>query len=127
LESERPVYDFKDHEREVTSLSWSSSQSILASSSLDTTTRLWDIQTGTCTKVLDKHVHPVILVRFSADGKQLATASNDRVFVWSCNSGSMTSTFKCQGGINDLAWDPDGLRLSLACSNNNLSVVDLRL
>lgn len=127
LDSERPVYDFKEHEREVSSLSWSSSQGILASASLDTTVRLWDIQTGACTKVFDKHIHPVIISKFSPDGKIIASASNDRVFLWNCISGAMLMTYKCPGGINDLCWHPNGSSVTLACSNNNLIVLDMRL
>jgi transducin (beta)-like 1 len=127
LDSERPMYDFQDHGREVTSLSWSSTQPILASASLDSTVRLWDIQTGSCIRVLDKHLHPVSFVKYSPDGKSIASVSNDRVFFWNADSGALLRTFKSTSGINDISWEANSNFISLACANHSAAVLDLRI
>ncbi|MEU2860826.1 WD40 repeat domain-containing protein [Streptomyces mirabilis] len=50
----------------------------LATASLDTTVRLWDIATSKTIATLHGHTQGVISVAFSADGCTLATGSEDK-------------------------------------------------
>ena len=50
--------------------------------------RLWDVQTGSCVRILDGHTDTIRSVRWSADGSQLLSASHDgTVRIWDAETG----------------------------------------
>ena len=68
-----PIVRYIGHSGGVTSLSFSSDGSLLASGSGDRTVRLWDVATGKEQNELHGHSQQVLSVRFSPDGGLLAT------------------------------------------------------
>lgn len=59
----------------------------LASTSRDTTVRLWDVQTGTHLRTLKGHSRMVYTVVFSPDSKTLASGSRDgTLLLWDLTS-----------------------------------------
>jgi len=67
-----------------------------------------------CTSSLEGHTEAVIVVRFSPDGKQLATGSGDSTIrIWDLNTE--TPKFTCKGHTNwvlCLEWSPDGRKIA---------------
>jgi transducin (beta)-like 1 len=52
----------------------------MCSASFDTTSRLWDADTGACLKVFTNHTKPIYAISFSPDGRWLATGGGDGWF-----------------------------------------------
>ncbi|MEG4915209.1 WD40 repeat domain-containing protein, partial [Microcoleus sp. B13-B6] len=69
--------EFKGHQDEVSSVSFSPDGKYIATASLDNTARLWDL-TSKLIQEFKGHQDEVSSVSFSPDGKYIATASNDK-------------------------------------------------
>lgn len=133
----KPSQDFREHEREIYTIKWSPTgpQSpnpnmplLLASASFDTTVRLWDVLSGKCVQVLNKHTEPVYSVAFSPNGKLVATGSFDKcVYVWSVEEGALVRSFTGVAGVYEVCWHKDGTRVAACNAGRVINVLDLRL
>jgi transducin (beta)-like 1 len=144
------VHDLVDHARGVLVASWSGTGActdfhkyplFVATGSLDTTVRLWDPATGACLHTLAQHTHPVSLLAFAPRQQLLATASHERVFLWSLTSGALLRTFKNLGdplqalpnhvplgqvgGLLALKFDNKGEQLAISYADGMTYVLDL--
>jgi guanine nucleotide-binding protein subunit beta-2-like 1 protein len=73
----------KGHNHFVSDVVLSSDGQFALSGSWDNTLRLWEIQTGNCTKQFKGHTKDVLSVAFSANNRQIASGSRDRsIKVW---------------------------------------------
>ncbi|NET60528.1 MAG: hypothetical protein F6K47_31635 [Symploca sp. SIO2E6] len=73
----------------------SQNQQILASSSDDTTIKIWDTKTGECLQTLWGHDSWVYAVSFSPDGQILASGSRDQtVKLWDWHTGECLHTLQ---------------------------------
>jgi WD40 repeat protein len=71
----------------ILNIAWSPDSQLLASAILDGTIMLWDIATGSVTRVLEGHADAVTSVSFSYDGKFLVSKSLDNsVRLWNCQT-----------------------------------------
>lgn len=60
--------------------------------SSDTTVRLWDVETGNCTQVLEGHKEEIFSCAFNYDGNTIITASKDNTCrIWKAKD---KNTFK---------------------------------
>ncbi|MEP3481428.1 MAG: WD40 repeat domain-containing protein [Fuerstiella sp.] len=76
------VRKLSGHTAVVTSLAIDPPRNRLATSSLDGTLRLWDLETGDCLHVYRGHHSGVYRVAISSDGKLLVSAGADGIAVW---------------------------------------------
>lgn len=76
------VRRLRGHTAVVTSVAIDRHRNRLATSSLDGTVRLWDMNTGDCLHVYRGHHRDVHRVDMSSDGKLLVSAGADGVAVW---------------------------------------------
>ncbi len=101
----------------------------VASASSDRTVRLWDVSTGREIRKLEGHISRVSTVRFSQDGKKLASAGMDDGFVIS--SGTSTQGGKPKAirpiAVESGHWRsaPDGRMLATASHETQVTVWDL--
>jgi WD40 repeat protein/serine/threonine protein kinase len=94
--------------------------------------RLWDVQTGREVRALRDHRHPVFVVRFSPDGKLLASCACDRSspgdpqegLVWDVATGRVLGRFQGKGQVYSLAFSPDGTRLAAGCADGRVWLLD---
>lgn len=71
------------HSSAVSQIRISLDGSLLASTSIDKTVRIWQLSNEKCVKILEGHSRYVTSAGFSSDASLLVTGSNDRmVFVW---------------------------------------------
>jgi serine/threonine protein kinase/WD40 repeat protein len=74
----------KEHEHSVTSLAFSPTGSLLASTSWqDRVIKIWNPRTGALVTTLSGYVHPQTRVTFSPNGKTLASGGGDGIRLWS--------------------------------------------
>jgi len=88
---------------------------MLASSSADTTIKLWDVASGRNVRTLRGHADKVNSVAFSPNGYILASGSHDcTIKLWDVNSGSELRTLVNGHGVDwvsSVAFSPDGRTL----------------
>ncbi|EPT01568.1 hypothetical protein FOMPIDRAFT_1036248 [Fomitopsis schrenkii] len=130
------VVVLRGHSDTVSSIAWSpvvteGEHEILASSSFDGTSRLWDSVTGECLRVFQDHKRHVYALAFSPDARFFATGGADgwlhvydvkaRQKRWSWYAGSE------KPGIFEIDWQQAGNinRMALALESNQVGVVDV--
>ena len=84
----------------------------MASGSWDETVKLWDVKTGNELRTLKGHNDHVRSVKFSPDGKTLASSYNGMTILWDVGTGEKEWTHKGWG--SHPAFSPDGKILALS-------------
>src|SRR5262249_42335014 len=102
------------HSWGILDLAFSPDGRTLASASADSSVRLWDPETGAAVKPPPlRHFGPAMGVAFSPDGLYLASAGVDPTLkIWDTATWREWPTLHPTGGINSVAWSPDGRRLA---------------
>lgn len=103
-------WNLRGHRKAITGVTFNSDGSLMATSSVDRTVRLWDTRAGEAARVLmGGHRDWVRGVSFRPDGKQLASVGDDgAVRLWDPQSGERM--FRLVGhdtGAQCLCWSPD--------------------
>ncbi|KAF9055898.1 WD40-repeat-containing domain protein [Panaeolus papilionaceus] len=130
------VVELKGHTHSVNIISWvvdrpPATNEWIATSSFDTTARLWDSVTGQCIYVFQDHLRPLYALKLSDDGKFMATGGADgwlhiyhirtqaRVFSWFSNAE--------RPGIFELDWQQhEGInRIAMALECQQVAVLDV--
>lgn len=79
----KPYRQLTGHNHFVSDLALSQENCFVISSSWDKTLRLWDLRTGTTTRLFQGHTKEVFTVAFSPDNRQILSSGADRkVYLW---------------------------------------------
>jgi hypothetical protein len=75
---------------------------------------VWNATTGELISTLREHKAGVYAVKWSPDGRQLASSDDDgTIRIWDVNKNKVVITFPAQtAAVSSLAWSPDGGRLA---------------
>jgi len=86
----------------------------VATASEDKTVRVWNLDSGTCLRILRGHNAKAADLAFSPDGRTLASADVDRaVHLWNVETGELQRTFRQHKSFTfTVAFSPDGRTLA---------------
>ncbi|NXR58047.1 DAW1 factor, partial [Rhadina sibilatrix] len=81
-------YTFRGHSAEIVCLSFNPQSTLLATGSMDTTAKLWDLEKGEEVATLNGHSAEIIALSFNTKGDRIITGSFDHtVAVWDVGTG----------------------------------------
>jgi hypothetical protein len=112
----------------VLSLAISADGRTVVSGSGDTTVRVWDVQSGACTRTLQGHSKEVMSVAISADGRTVVSGSLDKtVRVWDVQSDACTHTLQGHSKqVSSVAISADGRTVVSSSYSRKKLLWDLR-
>jgi len=122
------------HDQPVTAVTFSPDSELLASSSADQTTKIWNAQTGELLRTLQYEKNTWWDVRFSPDGKILAASTYTQVIGLDPQTGQQLFALKGQEvgwstgydlGASRVDFSPDGRLLAVANMDGHPVVWDL--
>jgi len=120
--------DLAGHHRVVLHTTWHPNGQLLATASVDTTTRIWDCEARREVARLRGHRHGVNQAAWSPDPgvTMLATCSFDRsIAIWSTQDWQLIRKIEnLPEDVRDIAWAPDSRRLAAATVDGCISLWD---
>jgi len=121
--SGRPLFTVPQNAR-VTSVTFSPAGDVLATTSADKTTGLWDARTGKQIHLLHGHRGPVLDAAFSTLGKLLVTTSDDdEAIVWNVANGTKVAVlFGHTNAVETAAFSPDATHVVTASDDHDARV-----
>jgi hypothetical protein len=110
------------HEHSVHSVAFSPDGRTLATGSLDTNARLWEVATGKEIATMRGHEQSVQSVAFSPDGRTLATGSWDSTArLWEVATGKEIAAFRGhEHFVESVTFSPDGRTLATGGHDNTV-------
>jgi small GTP-binding protein len=117
------------HKNSISSIAWSLNGEMLASTSSDTSIRLWDTQTGQHLRTLIGHSDWIYCVAWSPDGRVLASGSADRTIrLWNPQTDQPPELLIGHANIvSGIAWSPDGLLVASCSFDKTVQIWDPRM
>jgi WD40 repeat protein/serine/threonine protein kinase len=130
------VMTLRGHEGVVSSVAFSLDDSRIVSGSVDKTVKVWDVDSGSELITLRGHDGVISSVAFSPDGRRIISGSggwdntiiggDNTLKVWDANNGSELMTLRGhEGGINSVAFSPDGRWIVSGSGDKALKVWDV--
>lgn len=116
----------RGHKDVIVDVAFSHDGKLLASGGLDTTARLWNVDSGASVRILEGHVHSVYDVAFAPNSTRLVTASFDGTArIWMVPDGTPGPVLSdpYEGklvGVRSVAWSPDGRNIATGSSDQFL-------
>lgn len=108
------------HSNQVEDVAFSPDSTVVATASMDRTTRLWRVSNGQLLYTLD-HLGRLFSVAYRFDGQVLATGSGAGTTLWNPLSGNRLRIVDVAlANVNQIAFSPDGLTLAAAMSSGTV-------
>lgn len=128
--TETNIYTYTGHTGKVFGVAFHPKENIVASSSEDNTIILWDIATGEPRVIHTGYTDGVSTIRFSADGRTLASCGADywednTVKIWDVERGELITTLIGHtAGTYIISFSPDGKTLASASADGTVLLWD---
>ena len=118
------IQTLEGHSNWVSSVAFSPDSQLLASSSSDSTVKLWDPTTGDLQKTLEGHSNRVWSLAFSPDSKLLASDSGDNTIkLWDPTTGELKRTLHGHSKpVWSLTFSPDSKLLASGSNDNTVKL-----
>lgn len=127
------IKKLRGHTAEIKSVAFSPDGTKIVSGSRDRTVKIWNVRTGTVIHTLQGHTAKVISVDWSPDGTKIASGgSEDRTIqIWNADTGEIYKTLQIvrnsnkSGTVNEIAFSPDGTKLSSCIADGTVKIWDI--
>ena len=108
------VQRFKGHTEDVSSVTWNSDATLLASGSQDKTAKVWDAATGTCVCTLKEHMDSDKGVVFHPQKRNILVSCSwdETIKICDVTLGSCLSSLSCFSGVLSIAVTGDGQHIA---------------
>lgn len=115
------------HKGRLRDISYSPNEKLVATSSVDKTIKVWDVETGVLVHDLKGHNSWIRQILFSNDGEYIISAAGDgEVKKWRISDGHEVLNFhSAKSAIECIALSPDGRRLYLGNWEGEIIQIDL--
>ncbi|RKK30991.1 Vegetative incompatibility protein HET-E-1 [Fusarium oxysporum f. sp. cepae] len=112
------------HTDSVRSVVFSNNGKLIASGSVDTTVKIWNVATGEEERTLKGHTGWISSVAFSNDGKLIASGSNDTtVKIWNMATGEEERTLKGHRySVSSVAFSNDGKLIASGSDDTTVKI-----
>lgn len=122
------VSSIKAHEQRVVTTKFHPSDRYIASTSFDTTWKLWDVETSKELLLQEGHAKEVYSLSFHKDGALVCTGGLDNLgMVWDIRSGSLIMTLSGHvKPVYSVDWSPNGYNLATAGGDGTIHIWDIR-
>jgi WD40 repeat protein len=112
------------HADTVSAVAWSPDGRSIASSSFDSTVRVWDVASGRLLQTLREHENKATAVAWSPDGRYLASGAYDgTVKIWDVANGQSVRTIGSDVPFS-LVWSPDGRYLASTAFSTDVQMLE---
>ena len=116
------LFTLEDFTSPVTAYVFSPDGKFFVSGDEDGTIILWDVETGTQRKRLTGPAKSIRTLAFSADGKILASASENEIRLWDAHTRDLIGILDTGLNVGPLAFSPDGKRLACGTGDGRIQV-----
>jgi len=123
------ILELKGHNDAVSGAFFNADGSLVSTSSLDKTVRIWDAKTGRKVHVLQGHTGGAFQAEFSPDGRTIATTSFSKSFkqgeirIWDVSNGRQIWTAEMRRAFPTFVkFNSDGSRVAVGASNGIASI-----
>jgi len=123
---DQPEIPLVGHNDFITHLTFDNASQRVASTSFDGTVKVWSVAKSRHARTLSGHPAGLDRVRFSGDGKRLATGGGGQVRVWDLVAGRPLLALRFRGDRDRGSWafSPGGSRFALVEGGTDLTVRD---
>ncbi len=122
----REIALLSGHTWEISAMTFSPDENVLATASYDDPVRLWDTRTGELRTVLPGYVNLVEGLAFSPDGNILAIANEQEIFLWDVETVERQAVLQAPAGrIIALTFSSDGKTLVSASLGETIQIWDV--
>ena len=108
------------HTRAVNCLTFSSDGKSLVSGSIDSTVKLWDVQTGGVVKTFQGDRNWFLSVSISADCTRIASGSYGGIHIWDIQTGECHWTIEQQDEVRHVSFSPTDPQHVISISENEV-------
>lgn len=115
-----------DHTNKILSCNCFQDDEHIITTSFDGNTKIWDLNSETCTESNLPNIHKLYIASYSYDGRYLATGSDDGdVKLWDVATGICMQTLHLSKTITALSYSPSAQHIVIGFSNGTIKIWDV--
>lgn len=122
------VKNFKANHKQITSISFSQSDKYLATSSLDSTIKIWSTKTYDLLAVINTNSDLVTDIEFSLEDEFLVYSTNNgKIAIWNLNGNDLFTTYQIsKNWIRSIAICPDSTKFAVCGDDKKITILSFK-
>lgn len=122
------IKNFKAHHKQITIITFSLSDKYLATSSLDSTIKIWSAKTFDLLQEINTKSDLVTDIKFSLDDNFLVYSTNTgKAFIWSIKENELSTTYQIsKNWIRSIAICPDSTKFAVCGDDKKITILSFK-